>query len=69
MRFQRRKVRSSHPDATPPSVHFRTDVEVMATEIISLGLPIPERALKDLSRNILGVIPKFSEQDRDSGVK
>jgi hypothetical protein len=41
----------------------------MTTDFLSMGLPIPEQALKDLSKNILGIVPKFSEQEHDSGVK
>jgi hypothetical protein len=41
----------------------------MATDFASLGLPIPEQVLHDLSKSIVQVIPKFSEQERDSGVK
>jgi hypothetical protein len=41
----------------------------MATDFSSLGLPIPEQVLQNLSKSILQVIPKFSEQESDSGVK
>jgi hypothetical protein len=41
----------------------------MATDFSSVDLPISEQVLQDLSKSIVQVIPKFSEQERDSGVK
>jgi hypothetical protein len=63
---------------SPHSTHFvptlltilpHTCAGAMATDFLSLGLPIPEQALKDLSKGILGIIPKFAELESDSGVK
>jgi len=63
------EVRKRHFDPIPPAVLHHTCPEAMPTDLISMGLPIPEQALKDLSKNILGIIPRFSEQEHDSGVK
>ncbi|KAF2638484.1 hypothetical protein P280DRAFT_551128 [Massarina eburnea CBS 473.64] len=41
----------------------------MAESIANSDIPVPEKILKDLSRNVAGVIPKFSEKEPALGVK
>lgn len=41
----------------------------MAHPALFKEVPIPEQTLRELSKDILGIVPKFADQEPDSGVK
>ena len=41
----------------------------MAEIVRGAGMPVSEKILRDLSKDVSNVIPKFSEMEPDLGVK
>jgi hypothetical protein len=41
----------------------------MAESILAARIPVPEQLLRELSRDLMRVIPHFVEQDEVRGVK
>lgn len=37
--------------------------------LLTVGRPIPEKTLKEASKDASALLPNFSEKDRESGVK
>ena len=41
----------------------------MAAPILSGEIPIPEQTLRDLSKDIVGIVPNFADLEPELGVK